>query len=134
VTGCSHDGSMDPGGGSATNPQDGPAAGNPDGTCTPPAEAQAEDSSSPRTVVGSGTSASCTGDAVVAAVAKGGVITFNCGPDPVTITLTATAKIVNNTGPKIVIDGGGKEKRSCPRNMKAPYAIQPAHRTHHALS
>lgn len=51
---------------------------------------------------------SCTGDAVVAGVAKGGVITFNCGPDPVTITLTRSAKIVNNTGPKIVIDGGGK--------------------------
>jgi len=108
VAGCSHDGSMDPGGGSATNPQDGPAAGNPDGKCAVPAEAQAEDSSTPRTVVGSGTSASCTGDAFVAAVAKGGVITFNCGPDPVTITLTTTAKIVNNTGPKIVIDGGGK--------------------------
>ncbi len=112
VAGCSHSGSMNPGdgttGGSATNPQDGPAAGNPDGKCAVPTEAQAEDSSTPRTVVGSGTSASCTGDAFVAAVAKGGVITFNCGPDPVTITLTTTAKIVNNTGPKIVIDGGGK--------------------------
>jgi hypothetical protein len=59
-------------------------------------------------VVGSGTAASCTSAAFVAAVAKGGVITFNCGSDPVTITLTETAKIVNNTGPKIVIDGGGK--------------------------
>jgi hypothetical protein len=54
------------------------------------------------------TPASCTGDAFVAAVAKGGVITFACGPDPVTITLTATAKVVNDTGPKIVVDGGGK--------------------------
>jgi hypothetical protein len=109
VAGCSHDGAMDPGGEDpGTNPQDGPAAGNPDGTCAVPAEAQAEDSASPRTVVGSGTAASCTGEAFVAAVAKGGVITFHCGPDPVTITLTATAKIVNNTGPKIVIDGGGK--------------------------
>jgi hypothetical protein len=44
----------------------------------------------------------------VAAVAAGGVITFDCGPDPVTITLTKTAKVVNNKGPKIVIDGGGK--------------------------
>ena len=107
--GCSDGGSMDPGlppGG--TDPQAGPAAGNPAGMCAVPAEAQAEDTTNPRTVVGSGTPASCTGDAFVAAVAKGGVITFNCGPDPVTITLTATAKIVNNTGPKIVIDGGGK--------------------------
>jgi hypothetical protein len=86
----------------------GPPAGNPAGTCAPPAEALAEDSSTPRTVVGTGTPESCTGDAFVAAVAKGGVITFRCGDAPATITLTSTAKIVNDTGPKIVIDGGGK--------------------------
>jgi hypothetical protein len=91
-----------------TNPSDGPPAGNPAGRCDVPAEARAEDTSAPRTVVGTGTPASCTGDAFVEAVAKGGVITFDCGPDPVTITLTRTAKIVNDTGPKIVIDGGGK--------------------------
>ncbi|MCB9640108.1 MAG: hypothetical protein H6727_14535 [Myxococcales bacterium] len=59
-------------------------------------------------MVGTGTPQSCTSDAFVKAVAKGGVITFNCGPDPVTITVTETAKIVNDTGPKIVIDGGNK--------------------------
>jgi hypothetical protein len=59
-------------------------------------------------VVGTGTAASCTSDAFVAAVANGGVITFDCGPDPITITLTATAKIFNDKGPKIVIDGGDK--------------------------
>jgi len=91
-----------------TNPSDGPPAGNPAGRCDVPAEARAEDSATPSTVVGTGTPASCTGDAFVAAVAKGGVVTFDCGPDPVTITLTQTAKIVNDTGPKIVIDGGGK--------------------------
>jgi hypothetical protein len=56
----------------------------------------------------SGSPASCTGDAFVAAVAQGGIITFDCGPDPVTITLDRTARIFNDTGPKIVIDGGGK--------------------------
>ena len=35
------------------------------------------------------------------------MITFNCGPDPITISLAETAKIFNNTGPEIVIDGGG---------------------------
>jgi len=90
------------------NPADGPPAGNPNGTCSVPAEAGPENVSAPRTVVGTGTPASCTGDAFVNAVAKGGVITFNCGPDPVTIEVTKTAKIVNDTGPKIVIDGGGK--------------------------
>ena len=84
------------------------AAGNPAGHCPIPTEARAEDSASPDVVVGDGTPASCTGAAVVAAVAQGGVIRFDCGPQPVTITLTETAKIFNNTGPRIVIDGGGK--------------------------
>ena len=85
-----------------------PPAGNPQGSCAVPATAGPEDVSRPTTVIGNGTPASCTGDAVVQGVAKGGIITFNCGPDPLTITLTQAAKIVNNTGPKIVIDGGGK--------------------------
>ena len=41
-------------------------------------------------------------------MALGGIITFDCGPNPVTITLAATAKIVNDTGPQIVLDGGGQ--------------------------
>jgi hypothetical protein len=91
-----------------TNPDDGPPAGNPEGSCDVPAEAQAEDTSSPDHVVGNGTPESCTGDAFVEAVAQGGIITFDCGPDPVTITLDRTAKIFNDKGPRIVIDGGGK--------------------------
>jgi hypothetical protein len=55
-----------------------------------------------------GTADSCTADAFIAAVAAGGIITFNCGPDPKTITLTKPAKVFNDKGPKIVIDGGGK--------------------------
>ena len=91
-----------------TNPLDGPPAGYPDGHAPIPPEAQAEDVSSPTTVVGKGTPSSCTGSAFVAAVANGGVITFNCGPDPVTIVLTSTAKVFNNKGTKLVIDGGNK--------------------------
>jgi hypothetical protein len=85
-----------------------PPAGNADGKCAVPPEAQAEDTSAPTTVVGTGTPESCTGKAVVDAVAKGGIITFDCGPAPLTITLDETAKIFNDKGPKIVIDGGGK--------------------------
>jgi hypothetical protein len=92
----------------ATNPLDGPPAGNPDGTAAVPEEAQLENVSNPTTVIGTGSPASCTSTAVVAAVAKGGVITFDCGPDPITIVLTATAKVFNNTAPKLVIDGGNK--------------------------
>ena len=101
-TGSGADTSAGPGGGSypPTDPGDGPPAGNPDGHCDVPADAQAEDTSSPRTVVGNGTPDSCTSAAVVDAVAKGGIITFDCGADPKTIVLDQTAKIVNDTGPR----------------------------------
>jgi hypothetical protein len=91
-----------------TDPEDGPPAGNPEGDCTVPEEAGLADVSAPRTVVGNGTPASCTGEAFIQAVALGGVITFDCGDDPVTITLDRPAKIFNDTGPEIVIDGGGR--------------------------
>ena len=58
------------------------------------------------TVVGSGTPASCTSRAVVRAVARGGLITFDCGPGPVTIAMEQTAKVVN-TSAAVVLDGGG---------------------------
>ncbi len=92
-----------------TNPQDGPPAGNPnaEATCAIPAEAGLADVSRPTTVVGTGTPASCTGEAFVQAVARGGVITFDCGPEPVTVTLDRTAKVFNDKGPEIVIDGKG---------------------------
>lgn len=90
-----------------TDPESGPPAGNLDNPCDVPDEARPADTSNPRTVVGDGTPSSCTSAAVVAAVAGGGVITFDCGPDPIVITLDETAKIVNDTGPDIVIDGGG---------------------------
>jgi hypothetical protein len=86
---------------------DWPEAGTDDGLCSVPAAARAIDSTFPEQVVGDGTPESCTSDAVVAAVAAGGVIVFDCGPDPVTITMTETAKVFNDTGPEIVIDGGG---------------------------
>ena len=88
-----------------TNPEDGPPAGNPDGDAPIPAEA-APDVSSPDQVVGDGAAESCTSEEVVAAVAAGGIITFDCGPDPVTITMTETA-VVQNDSERVVIDGGG---------------------------
>ncbi len=44
----------------------------------------------------------------MAAVAAGGVITFNCGSSPVTIQMTATAQIFNNAAATTVIDGGAQ--------------------------
>jgi hypothetical protein len=65
------------------------------------------DTSHPDQVIGNGTAAGCTSTAVVAAVAKGGVIAFDCGARPVTIMMQATAK-VRNTSSEVVLDGGGK--------------------------
>lgn len=84
------------------------AAGVACGVCAVPPEAQAVDTLNPDHVIGNGTPASCTSAAVVSNIAQGGIITFNCGPNPITIVLAATAQIFNNTGPVIVIDGGGK--------------------------
>ena len=83
-------------------------AGNLFGGCFIPADAMAENTSSPDIVIGNGTVASCSSESVVEAISSGGIITFDCGSEPVTITLDETAKVFNNTGPKIVIDGGGK--------------------------
>jgi hypothetical protein len=71
-----------------------------------PATTQPVDTSQPDRVVGMGTPSSCTSAAVVAAVAAGGIITFDCGPNPMTIEMDATAKVVN-TSPIVVLDGGG---------------------------
>jgi hypothetical protein len=55
-------------------------------------------------VIGHGTPASCTSQAVVRAVAAGGVITFSCGPRPVTIVMKATAR-VRYTSAGVVLGG-----------------------------
>ena len=82
-------------------------AGNPDGHAAVPAAGLAVVTSHPDHVIGNGTPASCTPAAVIAAVAAGGVITFSCGPAPVTITMTTTAT-VPATSHLTVLDGGGK--------------------------
>jgi hypothetical protein len=84
------------------------SAGNPNGSCGTgvPARGQPANTSSPTTVVGTGTAASCTFGALQAAVTKGGVITFNCGAGAVTISVTATLNVPINKN--TVIDGGNK--------------------------
>lgn len=71
------------------------SAGNPDGACSTgvPAEGQPVDTSNPTTVVGTGTAASCTFAALSAAVATGGIITFDCGGGAVTIPISATLDV-----------------------------------------
>ena len=53
--------------------------------------------------VGTGTPESCTEAALDAALSGGGAVYFDCGTDPVTITITSTKEISINTQ----IDGGG---------------------------
>jgi hypothetical protein len=81
--------------------------GNPDGHAAVSAAAGAVSTARPDTVIGNGRATSCTSAAVVRAVARGGVITFNCGANPVTIMMKHTAKVVN-THRRTVIDGSGK--------------------------
>jgi hypothetical protein len=89
-----------------TDPLQGPPTGNPSGNYPVPSAAAAADVSAPDQVIGSGTPGSCTADAFTQAVARGGKITFNCGAEPLTITLDRPAKVFNNK-PDVVIDGGG---------------------------
>jgi polymorphic membrane protein len=71
-----------------------------------PAAGHPVDTSHPTHVVGRGTAASCTSAAVVNAVRAGGIIRFSCGTAPVTIRMSATAKVMN-TSRQVVLDGGG---------------------------
>jgi hypothetical protein len=91
-----------------TDPETGPRAGNPEGSCSVPRDAQPDTRSTPDRVVGSGTAASCTGGAFIDAVARGGVIHFDCGPEPVTVLLDRPAKVFNDASDDVVIDGGGR--------------------------
>jgi len=80
------------------------------GTVTPPEEC---DDGSPSStcdaqcrqphVVGTGTPGSCT-EVEFDAALKAGSVSFDCGPEPVTITITATKTIAAHTA----IDGGGR--------------------------
>lgn len=56
-------------------------------------------------VVGTGSPASCTRDALAAAVANGGHITFNCGGSATSIAVGT--QITVSSGKRTVIDGGG---------------------------
>ncbi len=104
-----------------------PAPGNPGGGAAVPAEALPVDTSRPTRVVGTGTPASCTSDAVVDAVTRGGIVTFDCGPAPVTITLDRTIRIPNDGARDIVVFHGKLDpaklnliERAAIRMVKAP--------------
>lgn len=76
--------------------------------------AKAVDTTTPKTVVGDGTAASCTEAALRAAVAGGGIVTFACGDGPVTITVSAEIAVAKDTtldgGGKVTLSGGGTSR------------------------
>jgi hypothetical protein len=63
-----------------------------------------EDTTSPDHVVGDGTPGSCTPEKLQEAATAGGVITFDCGDAPATITITDTIVFTEES----LLDGGGK--------------------------
>lgn len=71
-------------------------------SCTPPVSAP--DTSNPTTVVGTG-QGTCNEALLVAAIAKAGVITFNCGT---AVTITVSKTLALRTDVDTTIDGGGK--------------------------
>jgi len=75
----------------------------PPATCEAPIEL--EETSSPDRVVGDGTPGSCTHDALAAAVAQGGTITFDCGGD---VTIDVTSAYELRTDVDTIIDGAGR--------------------------
>ncbi len=89
------------------NPNDGPPAGNINGNYAIPQGAGLEDVSKPDQIIGTGTPESCTAEAFVNAVAKGGRIVFNGGSEPFVIKLNKPAKVFNDAKAEVVIDGQG---------------------------
>jgi len=98
VGAASPDSGRDVGGGGGGTTSVAPSA------CTSPV--QLYDTSAPTAVVGSGTPESCTEADLRAKVAQGGVITFNCGPDPVTIAISQTMRPHDTID--TIIDGDGR--------------------------
>lgn len=72
------------------------------------------DVGTPTQTVGDGTAASCTEAALRAAAAAGGVIVFDCGSAPVTITVTSpivfTEETVIDGGLTVTLSGGGTSR------------------------
>lgn len=81
------------------------------------------DVSNPDRVVGNGTGGSCTEAALRNAVTQGGIITFDCGPSPVTIALTETLVLPLHVD--TVVDGGGRVTLDAGRRVRHFYFHSP---------
>ena len=79
----------------------------PEGCASLRADVPLPDFSSPDHVIGDGTPASCTEDALRSAVDAGGRIVFDCGPAEHVIAIGAPLRLVLD-GPDVSVDGGGR--------------------------
>lgn len=70
-------------------------------------------------VVGDGTPGSCTDAAFAEKFDGGGLVTFNCGPNPVTIIVTT--RVVEN-GVTATVDGGGKVRLDG-EDLRQPFLV-----------
>ena len=81
--------------------------------CAPPISAV--NTAGNTNVVGDGTPASCTESAFEAAIAAGGVVTFNCGSSAYRLVLSSTKSITQDTvidgGNLVTLDGGGQVRQ-----------------------
>ncbi len=103
ATGDGGGGNADGGGGNADGGSGQSDAGPPPATsCTPPIGL--EDTSG-ATVIGDGSPDGCVESALRTAAEAGGTITFDCGPAPVTISITQTIELPVDRD--TIIDGGG---------------------------
>src|ERR1700722_14317645 len=98
---------------SATPSATPPAPPPPTNSCATPISAANTAGNS--NVVGDGTPASCTESALEAAIAAGGVVTFDCGPSPYKLVLSSTKSITQDTvidgGNLVTLDGGGQVRQ-----------------------
>jgi fibronectin type 3 domain-containing protein len=92
-----------------------PAPPTPPGTSSCATPISAVSTAGNTNVVGDGTPASCTESAFEAAIAAGGVVTFNCGPSAYRLILSSTKSITQDTvidgGNLVTLDGGGQVRQ-----------------------
>ena len=109
--GASATGGTSPSGGVSGSSGSAGSAGSPPSICD---AIPLADTTSPDHVVGDGTPATCTPQALQTAATAGGTITFDCGDDPITITVTSTIVFTEESlldgGGLVTLSGGGSER------------------------
>jgi hypothetical protein len=106
LSGCADDGAAD-----TDTDTDTDTGETPEAICDAPGLV---DTTAPTAVVGDGTKESCTAEALQDAAAGGGIIAFDCGAEPVTITVASqivfALETVLDGGDLVTLSGGGASR------------------------